>query len=253
MGGVLTAVLLGPSAAILVLTCVLLVQSFVFADGGVTALGANVFNMAIVNICAGYGVYLAFRRWIPVGGTRGVVFASAFSAWLGTVLASVSCAGQLSLSRTVAWSAALPAMVNIHMLIGLGEAVATGLITAAILRSRPSLMWVSNMPEPAPRKLLGYGLLLCLGLAVFVAPFASPWPDGLARVAHVLGFESKAVEPVVSSPMAVYELPGIGSPVVATSLAGLIGTLVAFAAAYLLARSLVPNLPDSKRDVTSGT
>jgi hypothetical protein len=209
--------------------------------------------MAIVSVCGGYGVYVALKRWIPVGGTRGIVFASAFSAWAGTVLASLSCAGQLALSKTVAWSVALPAMVNIHMLIGLGEAVATGLITAAVLRSRAALVWVSTAPEPRPRRLLAYGLLLCLGLAVFVAPFASPWPDGLERVAHTLGFENKAAEPVVSSPMTDYDLPGIASPMVATSMAGLIGTLVAFATAYLLARSLVPNLPNSKPDVISGS
>src|SRR5437763_9509310 len=57
VGGVLTAVLLGPSAAVLVMTCVLIVQCLMFADGGLMALGANVFNMAIVSVCGGYAVF----------------------------------------------------------------------------------------------------------------------------------------------------------------------------------------------------
>src|SRR5689334_23795406 len=62
VGGVLTAILLGPSAAVLVLTCVLLVQCLMFADGGLMALGANVFNMAIVSVCSGYGVFRLVKR-----------------------------------------------------------------------------------------------------------------------------------------------------------------------------------------------
>src|SRR5690349_6199161 len=100
VGGVLTAVLLGPSAAILVVTCVLIVQCFMFADGGVTALGANVFNMAIVSVCTGYFVFRLVKLLIPMEERRSTVFAAAFAAWFGTVLASIACAGELALSQT---------------------------------------------------------------------------------------------------------------------------------------------------------
>src|SRR5512142_358034 len=91
MGGVLAAALLGPSAAIVVLTTVLIVQCFLFADGGVLALGANIFNMAIIGAAAGYAIYHGVRRWVP--GTRGQVAAVAFAGWCSTVLAAVCCAG----------------------------------------------------------------------------------------------------------------------------------------------------------------
>src|ERR1035437_1588975 len=94
VGGVLVAALLGPSAAIVVLTTVLIVQCFLFADGGVLALGANVFNMAIVGAAGGYAIYRVVCRVLP--GTRGQVAAVAFAGWCSTVLASVSCAGQLA-------------------------------------------------------------------------------------------------------------------------------------------------------------
>ena len=105
VGGVLAAALLGPSAAIVVLTTVLIVQCFLFADGGVLALGANIFNMAIVGAAGGYAIYRVVCRALP--GTRGQVAAVAFAGWCSTVLASICCAGQLAWSGTVAWPVAL--------------------------------------------------------------------------------------------------------------------------------------------------
>ena len=92
IGGVLTAVLLGPSAAVIVLASVLIVQCFLFADGGVTAFGANIFNMGVIGGVVGYAIY---RERVPdvFRGTRGLVMAAAFAAWCSTVLAAISCAG----------------------------------------------------------------------------------------------------------------------------------------------------------------
>ncbi len=252
VGGVLTAVLLGPSAAVLVLTCVLLVQCLMFADGGLTALGANVFNMGIVSVCGGYFVFRVAKRLFRMEEQRSTVFAAAFAGWFGTVLASVSCAGQLALSGTAPWSLAFPAMANVHMLIGLGEGLATGLITLAVLRARPELVAGARETGPSARLgFLGYGLLVSLGLVVVVAPFASSWPDGLESVAKALGFQGRAAASL-EAPLADYRLPFIGSATAATAVAGLIGTLLAFVAAYVLARTLVPVLGAPKKDAPSG-
>ncbi len=253
LGGVLTAVLLGPSAAVLVLTCVLIVQCLMFADGGLLALGANVFNMALVNVGGGYLVFRGLKRLIPMEEKRSTVFAAAFAGWFGTVLASVSCAGQLALSKTAPWSVAFPAMANIHMLIGLVEGLATGLVVLAVLRVRPELVAGAAEPGRAGRRaFVAYALLLSLGLAVFVAPFACPWPDGLEAVARALGFAGKAKAPPFAAPVSEYQVPFIGSPTAATALAGLIGTLIAFVAAYALARVLVPVLNARKEDARPG-
>jgi cobalt/nickel transport system permease protein len=249
IGGVLTAVLLGPSAAVLVLTCVLLVQCLLFADGGLLALGANVFNMGIVSTCGGYMVFRLVKRMVRMDSTRSTVLAAAFAAWVGTVLAAISCAGQLALSHTVPWSVAFPAMTYVHMLIGVGEGLATGLIVLAVLRARPLL--VAGAAEKAPISLsglLGYGLLIICGFAVFVVPFACRWPDGLESVARALGFDQHAEAAAVEAPFADYRLPFVGSATLATALAGLIGTVMAFVAAYALARALVPALSASKKD-----
>lgn len=252
-GGVLTAVLLGPAAAVVVLTCVLVVQCLVFADGGLMALGANVFNMAILSVCGGYFAFWAAARLVRGNLVRATVFAAAFAGWVGTVLASISVAGQLALSGTVPWGLAFPAMANVHMLIGIGEGLATGLITLAVLRIRPDLVAGAQVQAAAPGwSWVPYGLLISVGLAVFVAPFASPWPDGLESVAAKLGFERQAASPALAAPFAEYEVPGVGSATLATALAGLVGTVLAFGAAYLLARLLVPSLGSTHKDALSG-
>lgn len=257
LGGTLTAVMLGPGAAVVVMTCVLIVQCLMFSDGGLLALGANVFNMAVVSVCGGYLAFRLVRRVFPMEPRRSTVCAAAFGAWLGTVLASISCAGQIALSGTASWGMVFPAMANVHMLIGIGEGLATGLVVMAVLRARPEQ--VADFSEEPKREvqesrlqntpgLWGLGLVLAVGLAVFVGPFACPWPDGLERVAERFGFQSKAVEPAFPAPMPDYQLPLIGSAVGATAVAGLAGILVAFAAAYALARVLVPEVGPSKKD-----
>ena len=239
LGGVLVAALLGPSAAIVVLTTVLIVQAFLFGDGGVLALGANVFNMAIIGAAGGYGIYRMVCGALP--GTRGRVAAVAFAGWCSTVLAAVFCAGQLAWSGTVAWPAAFTAMAGVHMLIGIGEGLIGALVFVAIQRMRPDL--VGDVSEPEQPGLWSefarYGLLAVVGLALFVAPFACSWPDGLERVAAQLGFERKAARPVLVAPASDYRVPGVRWAAGATALAGAVGVVVVFGLAVLLARSLV--------------
>ncbi|MEI6074236.1 MAG: energy-coupling factor ABC transporter permease [Verrucomicrobiota bacterium] len=240
VGSALVAVLLGPSAAIVVMTTVLLVQCFLFADGGVTALGANLFNMGIMSAVGGYAVYRLVAYWLP--GTRGRVTAIAFAGWCATVLAAVCCAGELAWSGTVPWSVGFPAMTGIHMVIGLGEGLLSALAFQAIQRTRPELLNETGTEPPRFRlgELTGYGLLAALGLAACVAPFACPWPDGLDAVAARLGLTPSAAPKFLPVLAADYRLPWISSPVAAVAVAGIIGVLVVFGLSWLLGRWLVP-------------
>ena len=278
IGGTLAAVLLGPSAAVLVLTAVLLVQCFLFADGGVLALGANVTCMAIVDALTGYYVYRAAFRLLG-GGDRGRLAAVAFGAWCGTVIASVVCAGMLAMSGIAAARVVLPAMVNVHMLIGVGEAVITMLAVAAVWRTRPELLELEavhrramrrsaslseahpggttlNYAPPAPvaatgglREFVAYGLLVALAIAVFVSPFASTDPDGLEKVAETHGLAGKAAgAPLVAAPVPDYAMPGIGRAGVATAVAGLLGTVVVFGLSLVVARVVAPRKPTGFSD-----
>ena len=236
IGAVLVAALLGTPAAVMVITTVLVAQCFLFADGGVTALGANVFNMAIVAPVVGIAVYRAVQRLLP--GVRGRVAALAFAGWCSTVVAAVACAGQLAWSGTVAWSVAFPAMMGIHMLIGLGEGAISALVFYAVVRTRPDIVASSPTVSAGLHGFVGYGLLAALGVALFAAPFACPWPDGLEAVAAKLGFEHRASE-AAPAWMADYRIPGITSPGVSTALAGAVGVLVVFGLAVIFSRVVV--------------
>ena len=239
MGGVLVAALLGPSAAIVVLTAVVIVQCFLFADGGVSALGANLLNMGILGAGGGYLVYrLVAGR---MRGLRGQVTGVAFGGWVSTVLAAIGCAGELAWSHTVTWSAGFPMMASVHMIIGLGEGLIGALAFAAIARTRPEIV-AERTPAfggALPGGVLRYGLLVALALAIFVAPFACPWPDGLEFVAVKLGFDVQGTAALVPAPAPVYRFPGIHSATGATALAGALGTLVVFGLALVLGRALV--------------
>ncbi len=245
VGGVLAAVLLGPGAAIIVLTTVLLVQCFLFSDGGVTALGANIFNMGLIDVVAGYIIYRGVRRLVE--GQRGLVLAAAFAGWCATVLASGCCAGELAWSGKVSWRLVFPAMTGVHMLIGIGEGAITALVLLAIVRVRPELVeHKNNAPQTATT--IGYGLLVAMGLALFVSPFACEWPDGLERIAAKLGFEHQAVTtPLLATPFPDYKLPWFGESGWVTAIVGAFGTLAAFGFAWMLARILVPKQTDETR------
>jgi len=121
--------------------------------------------------------------------------------------------------------------------------VITALVVAAIARTRLELLDERATAGAGHRTLetAAYGLVVSLGLALFVAPFASGWPDGLERAAAALGFEHRAAaEPLLASPLPDYAAPGIGSAALSTVIAGCAGTVAAFGLAYLLARVLTP-------------
>jgi cobalt/nickel transport system permease protein len=240
IGAVLVGALLGPSAAVIVISAVLIVQCLMFADGGISALGANIFNMGLVGGIGGWAIYYLVSR--AVKGLFGCVVAAVFAGWCSTVLASVACAGELAVSHTVRWPVVLPAMAGIHMLIGIGEGLITALVLVGIGRARPELLQPGAATETQRPygAVVAYGGLIALGLALFASPLASSWPDGLDKAAEVLGFKAKAAGPLLPAPMPDYEMPGIHWSVLATSIAGTVGTIVVFGLAWLLARVLVP-------------
>jgi cobalt/nickel transport system permease protein len=124
LGGVLAAVLLGPWAGTLVMACVVAVQALVFQDGGLVVLGANIFNMGIVGTLGGYAVYRALCGVLG-GEERARIPAAGIAAWVSVVAGAASMTIQLVLSGTTPLELALPAMLGVHALIGVGEALIT--------------------------------------------------------------------------------------------------------------------------------
>ena len=139
LGGVLVAALLGPYAGAVVITVVLIVQCFIFQDGGLTSLGANILNMSIIGAMGGYVIYNPIRTVLR--GQKGIIVGVAIAAWASVVLASCACAIELAISGTSPLKVVLPAMVISHMLIGIGEAIITSFIIGFILKVRPDLIY----------------------------------------------------------------------------------------------------------------
>lgn len=235
LGGVLAAAFLGPWAAAMVLTTVLVVQCFFFQDGGVTALGANVLNLAIIGTWGGYGVYRLLSRFAK--SKRGRLGSLAVAAWSSVVLASLAAGAELALSGHVSWKLVLPAMGLTHAVIGLGEAFITVAVVAFVMKVRSDLIHCPGVTPvtTAPRTIVGYGLLASLGVVLLLAPLASAFPDGLEHVAEKLGFSGEAAEPV-AAPMPDYEVTGVGSSTLSTILAGSIGTTLVFGVGWAVAR-----------------
>jgi len=149
LGAALAAVLLGPWMACLVLAVVLAMQAFVFADGGVTALGANVLNMGVIGGLGAGLVLAAGRRVLPDTRTAflGLV---GIAAWTAVMAGAAATAAELALSGTVPLQTVLPAMLGVHALIGVGEAVVTVTAVSAVLASRPDLV---GAPPPVAAQL----------------------------------------------------------------------------------------------------
>jgi cobalt/nickel transport system permease protein len=149
LGGTLAGVLLGPWAGTLVMTVVFIVQGTLFQDGGLTVLGANIFNMGLVGTFGGYYLYKALRSALGFNSWRGTAIAVAIAAWSSVVIASLICAIELALSGTVPLAVALTTMLTWHVLIGIGEAVITVLAVGYVWRTRSDMIFDSPRRKPS--------------------------------------------------------------------------------------------------------
>ncbi|MFH1382863.1 MAG: energy-coupling factor ABC transporter permease [Chloroflexota bacterium] len=144
LGAALAAILLGPWASLLIMSCVLIAQSLIFQDGGLLALGANIFNMGIVASFSGYYVYRFLTLFLG-SSRRGMLVSGFAGAWASVVLASVACAIELALSGTSPMQVVLPAMAGVHVLIGIGEGLITGAVLSLVLATRADLLQLQRI------------------------------------------------------------------------------------------------------------
>lgn len=249
LGGVLSAVMLGPWAGAVVIGAVLIVQCLLFGDGGLTALGANFINMGLIGAVGGYAIYAPIRR--AIGGRRGILLASMVAAWFSVLLGAGAFALELGISgRRADFFPILSWMTLVHAAIGLGEAVITGLVVRSILLTRPDLVYEPTIAIPSRGERWGQvavaGLGIALAVAVFLAPFASETPDGLEYVGERLGFWRGEHPTLIPALISEYQLPVLGTNHVkiATAAAGLVGTLVVFGIGLGLAQIFSRRSPE---------
>ena len=265
LGGALAAILVGPYTGVLCVSVVLLMQGILFADGGLTALGVNITDMAIVTTVVAYAVFRGLVKVLP-RTRRSVTVASFLAALLSVPAAAVAFTLIYAVGGTtdVSIGKVATAMIGVHVLIGLGEAVITALTVGAVIAVRPDLVYGARglqqrlklrvggelvdapATEPAPvaarsrRRLRIGGLVASLVLAGFVSFYASASPDGLEKVAADQGIDKKEKKHASSdSPLAGYGVKDIGNARLSGGLAGVIGvgvTVVAGSTVFWVVR-----------------
>jgi len=249
LGGALAAILVGPYTGVLCVSVVLLMQGILFADGGLTALGVNITDMAIVTTVVGYAVFRGLVKVLP-RTRRSVTVASFAAALLSVPAAAVTFTFIYAIGGTtdIAIGKVATAMIGVHVLIGIGEAAITALTVGAVVAVRPDLVHgarglqqrlklrVNGELVDAPtvavpvtartsrRRLWISGLVASLVLAGFVSFYASASPDGLEKVARDKGIDKTAGKHASSdSPLAGYGVKDVGNARLSGGLAGVIG------------------------------
>ncbi len=232
LGGALAAIVLGPWAGMLVMTAVIAVQALLFQDGGLLVMGANILNMGLVTAAIGYGLYRSV-----MGQSKAVKLAVVgVAAWLSVMAGALLTSLQLWLSGTSQLTVVIPAMLGVHALIGLGEALITVFAVAFIMQTRPDLIGEGSESAKASRNWVYVGVVVSL-LVVFLSPLASAAPDGLERVATDMGFIGAGQ----SAPYEIipdYTLPFLGETALSTIVAGVIGAAVVGVIIVLVGRGM---------------
>jgi cobalt/nickel transport system permease protein len=229
LGGVLASAVLGVPFGVLALALVVTIQALVFADGGLTVLGANIFNMAVLGAGLGGLLRLELLEKLPGGESR-VWIATGLASWVSVMLAALACGLELALAGVLPLTQVVPAMLGVHTPIGVGEALVT--CAALALFDRPATAGAASTSRSfaAPA-------LAALLIALCLSPFASPLPDGLEAVMTYYQILHEAA-PLFVTPLADYQVAGIASEALSTGLAGSIGVVLTFLIAGMLALPL---------------
>lgn len=222
LGGMLAVALLGVPFGVLALALVVSLQALVFADGGLTVLGANVLNMSVL----GAGICGLVWRYAAARVNRRLALAA--TAWASVVLAALACSVELGESGAISFSKVAPAMFAVHALIGVGEALITVVLVELL----------SRLHIASSRWQVGAPLLGAVLMAGVLSPFASTSPDGLEWVAQQYGFFKESA-PMFVTPLADYSVAAMANPSLSTSLAGLLGVLLVVAMACVFAQLLI--------------
>ena len=229
VGGALMTIVLGPAAASVVMTAILVIQAFVFQDGGIMALGANVANMALIGVLAGY---LPYRLWRSYWRSAAIFLSG---------LLSVLVSGCFALSELALSGVPMPGrLIAISLSLFLVSAIAEGAITLAAVRAIERLsprLAGSRERQPSGSRIIGAVAIAAMLLVTIGVVLASAAPENLERVAAQLGIPSHAPQ-WMHAPLADYEWQGAGSSWLRKASAGLAGLALIYGVCALTGRLL---------------
>ena len=224
LGGALAVIVLGPSLGVICISIVVVIQSLLFADGGLSALGVNVLNMAIITSLTGWFTITLWKKLFGESQFT-LISGSVIAGLLSVVFSSIAFVLEYAIGGTVSvpLGNVLIAMISTHLLIGLGEGIITALIVSLLLRVRSDLVYVNSKKNKSNTFSTSYGVFIALILSLtLVTPYASSSPDGLESVASDFGFEE--TDGVVLL-LEDYGISSINNNFVSTTLSALLGVL----------------------------
>ena len=225
LGGALAVIVLGPRLGLICLSVVVIIQSLLFADGGLSALGVNVLNMAIVTSATSWFIVKYWIKFIGKNKTS-IVSVSVLAGILSVVFSSIAFTIQYAIGGTISIpvGTVLLAMVTTHFIIGFGEGVITALIITLLIRVRPDLIYAYERSDENTTKVSFYGLFIILILLLsLVTPFASSSPDGLESVAEEFGFtQTDGIVLLLDD----YGISAVNNDFISTVLSALLGVTV---------------------------
>jgi cobalt/nickel transport system permease protein len=224
VGGALFAIIAGPMVAVIGMTVVLLIQALMFGDGGITALGLNALNMAVIAPLTGWGVYTLLKTMTEKEGRRSSAasgFVVGAAAWASVFVAAAACAAELAVSYAVSSGAygiaatvSVPAMLGMHAVIGVGEGIITAGVLAYLWSVQPDAI---TSASPTRKVLPGLRALICGSTARAVVAiiivfalalplyflYASAGKDGLEKTME--NADVAEGEPLMASPFSYGE------------------------------------------------
>ena len=225
LGGALAVIVLGPRLGLICLSVVVIIQSLLFADGGLSALGVNVLNMAIVTSATSWFIVKYWIKFIGKNKTS-IVSVSVLAGILSVVFSSIAFTIQYAIGGTISIpvGTVLLAMVTTHFIIGFGEGVITALIITLLIRVRPDLIYAYERSDENTTKVSFYGLFIILILLLsLLTPFASSSPDGLESVAEEFGFtQTDGIVLLLDD----YGISAVNNDFISTVLSALLGVTV---------------------------
>jgi cobalt/nickel transport system permease protein len=228
VGAALLAITLGPAAASIVMTAILAIQALVFQDGGVLALGANVLNMAVAGVLAGY---LPYRLWGAGRFRKAAIFlGGACSVLAGALLAIL----ELLLSGVGMPASIVWVSLGLFTVTGALEGAITLVVVQGVEALNPGFVQRPSGTGWASLGMLGLGAVLLAAAGILLA---SGYPDGLEKLAQKLGIETKAWN-LFSTPLAEYSFRQLGSSWFSKASAGLVGLGLIYVLCLLVGRMI---------------
>jgi cobalt/nickel transport system permease protein len=265
VGGALAAIILGPDIATIAISIALVIQAFFFGDGGILAIGANCFNMAVVLPYISYAIYQSISKNMPVNSKRRIVGA-AVGGWAGLTVASFFAAVEFGI-QPMLWhtadgtplyapyplSVSIPAMVIPHALIAsVVEALVTALVVLYLMRANQPALEIINKAEITPEtNSIAKWRTLWIGLAVLIAftPIGllapgTAWGEWGANELASLGlsFIPKGLQQLSglwSAPMPDYDVPALGNANAAYLLSAVVGILITIGVVWLFSTLVI--------------